>query len=137
VQYSTEGLIITLNNTTYSIDGIIITGIRDDDTKTYLNEALENIIIDTNTYNILLNHRPQEIDIANNKGYDLMLSGHTHAGQIFPMNIIEYLINPYFKGLYEIGDMKLYINQGTYVWGLKMRNFSRNEITSIELRKEQ
>ncbi len=127
--------IITLNNETYSIDGITLTGIKDKDTKTYLNDALNNIDINKDEYNILLNHKPQEVDIASEKGYDLMLSGHTHAGQLFPMNLIEYLFNPYFRGLYEIGDLKLYVNQGTYVWGFKMRNFSRNEITIFELKK--
>jgi len=129
--------IISLNNETYEIDGVVLTGVKDKSTKIYLTEALSNIDINKEKYNILLNHKPQEVDSASSKGYDLMLSGHTHAGQIFPMDVLEYLANPYLKGLYEInGGMKLYVNQGTYIWGFKMRNFSRNEITIIKFKKE-
>ncbi len=128
--------IITLNNEMYKINGIVLTGIKDKDTKTYVTEALSKIDLNTEKYNLLLNHRPQEVNAAKEKGYDLMLSGHTHAGQIFPLNLLEYLAGPYIKGLYEVENMKLYVNQGTYIWGFKMRNFSRNEITIIELKKE-
>jgi len=128
--------IISLNNEKYVIDGIVLTGIKDKDTKTYVTEALSKMDLNKEKYNILLNHKPQEVKLAQEKGYDLMLSGHTHAGQIFPLNLLEYLASPYLKGLYEVGNMKLYVNQGTYIWGFKMRNFSRNEITIIELKKE-
>jgi len=128
--------IISLNNEKHSIDGIELTGIKDKSTKTYLAEELNKIDINKEKYNILLNHKPQEVDVAQEKGYDLMLSGHTHAGQIFPLNFLEYLANPYLKGLYNLEELKLYVNQGTYIWGFKMRNLSRNEITIIELKKE-
>ncbi|WP_211367279.1 hypothetical protein [Sporomusa termitida] len=41
---------------------------------------------------ILLDHQPDELDIAQQEGIDLMLSGHTHRGQIFPGCLITDVI---------------------------------------------
>lgn len=90
-------------------------------------------------YNILLDHQPKtdEVIRASERGVDLMLSGHTHNGQIWPMGWLISLRNKYVGGLYEIGDMFLYINQGTGTLGPKMRFGTVNEITLITLEPTQ
>lgn len=86
-------------------------------------------------YTILLDHQPktEEALRASERGVDLMLSGHTHNGQIWPMGWLISLRNKYVGGLYEIGDMFLYVNQGTGTLGPKMRFGTTNEITLIRL----
>lgn len=97
-----------------------------------------NIIggIDESRYSILLDHQPKsdEAHHAADNGIQLMLSGHTHRGQIWPMGLLMRLRFEYIAGLYEIGDMFLYVNQGTGTLGPKMRFGTANEITLITLK---
>ncbi len=91
--------------------------------------------INPDRYTIILDHQPitEEVHRASDLGADLMLSGHTHNGQIWPMGWLVSLRYKYVSGLYEIGDMFLYVNQGTGTLGPKMRFGTRNEITLITL----
>ena len=82
---------------------------------------------------ILLAHRPIAVKEAFKYGVDLVLSGHTHGGQIWPFQYLVYLKHPYLKGLYQYKSTKLYVNQGTGCWGPPMRLGSFNEITEITL----
>lgn len=98
--------------------------------------TLENLGgIDTSRYSILLDHQPktEEAERASQSGVQLMLSGHTHRGQIWPMSLLMRLRFMYVSGLYEIGDMFLYVNQGTGTLGPQLRFGTANEITFITL----
>lgn len=88
-------------------------------------------------FSILLYHRPLGFETAASHGIDLMLSGHTHNGQIFPFN---FLVRRHFKriqGLYrsEIGThiAHHYVSPGTGTWGPLMRLGSLNEISCFDL----
>lgn len=66
----------------------------------------------------------------------LVLSGHTHGGQIFPFSLLVPLQQPYAKGLDSLPGIAggyLYISQGTGYWGPPMRVGSANEITHFTL----
>jgi len=93
--------------------------------------ALDKISISANKPTILLSHVP--LDPKNDR-IDLILAGHTHAGQIFPFNFFVGLRYGFTKGLYELGDTRLYVSPGTGTWGPPMRLGSRNEITCLRLR---
>ncbi|KAI8759667.1 transmembrane protein with metallophosphoesterase domain, partial [Biomphalaria glabrata] len=86
---------------------------------------------------ILLAHQPKAAKIALDSSYriDLVLSGHTHGGQMFPMVIAAYLLNPFFAGLYKYGPNGsfVYVSQGTQYWGIPMRIATTMEITRITL----
>ena len=63
----------------------------------------------------------------------LVLSGHTHAGQIFPMMLPVYLYNPFFAGLYQpLNDVYVYVSAGTNYYLVPFRQY-RPEITHITL----
>lgn len=79
---------------------------------------------------ILLSHVPTLPRLP--KG-SVVLSGHYHAGQIFPFNFLGRLFLKYFKGIYEENGVTLHVSPGTGTWGPPMRFGSRNEITLIEL----
>jgi len=85
-------------------------------------------------YRILLSHQPVLADAAAKTGFDLQLSGHTHAGQFFPWNLLIGFFQKYPKGFYKIGKMNLYVNQGTGYWGPALRVGTVCEITEITLR---
>ncbi len=84
---------------------------------------------------VLLAHQPKAIDEASKFGVDLVLSGHTHGGQIWPFTGLVRLQQPYNTGLHRHSETtQIYINQGTFTWGPPMRLFTQNEITLIHLR---
>lgn len=93
----------------------------------------DSITVDSSKFNIFLNHEPALYDRAEQEGMDLMLSGHTHRGQIFPFWFFVRARYKYIYGLYDIGRMKLYTTSGTGVWGPFMRVGSDNEIVVIDL----
>ena len=88
----------------------------------------------TSKFNITLVHKPQIWDEIKNKN-ELMLSGHTHNGQIFPFNKIVQLKFKYVYGLYESQHSNLYVSSGCACWGPKMRLGSENEIIHFNICK--
>lgn len=84
-------------------------------------------------YNILLIHHPVGFRTTAGLGIDLQLSGHTHRGQILPMNILVYLVYRHAYGLYNVGDSYIYTSSGTGTWGPPLRLGSSSEIVSIQV----
>ena len=90
--------------------------------------------LDPSLPSILLSHQPKVIEfLPSPSPFSLILSGHTHGGQIFPFNFLIKLEQPFVKGLYQTKDSYIYINQGTAFWGIPMRLGSECEITLFEL----
>lgn len=86
---------------------------------------------------ILITHQPNiaKRALTMNLPVQLILSGHTHAGQIFPFSIPVYLANAFYSGLYQYNsESYVYVTQGTYFYGWPLRTASHNEITKITLK---
>ncbi len=95
-----------------------------------IKKALEET---SNSPIVLLAHQPRFINELNQK-VDLVLSGHTHGGQIAPFNLLVKLQQPYIKGLHQHNeDTQIYVNKGTGFWGPPMRLGASSEITNIKL----
>ncbi len=88
---------------------------------------------DPNRTVVLLAHQPKQVHDARRLGVDLVLSGHTHGGQIFPFGLLVRLTQPAVGGLHRFGNTWLYVSRGTGFWGPPMRLASRAEITVVEL----
>ncbi len=86
---------------------------------------------------VLLSHTPWLVKEANQLGVQLMLSGHTHAGQIWPFGYLVRLSYPYLAGLFPVGGMTLYVSRGTGTWGPRLRLWERGEITLLTLRRAE
>ncbi len=82
---------------------------------------------------ILLAHQPRSAFAAQDAGFDLQLSGHTHGGQYFPFNVLVRLFQPFVAGLHRLEAMWLYVSRGTGYWGPPLRFGAPSEITLIEL----
>lgn len=82
---------------------------------------------------ILLSHSPWQAEKAAELGANLMLSGHTHNGQIWPFNYLVRLFYPLIGGRYQIEKMTVLVCRGTGTWGPRMRLWSRGEILNITL----
>ena len=85
---------------------------------------------------ILLSHTPWETEKAAKVGVDLMLSGHTHGGQIWPFDYLVRSRYPLLEGRYEIDGMTVIVCRGTGTWGPRMRLWRASEILHITLRRK-
>ena len=85
---------------------------------------------------VLLSHAPELAAQAESAGVELMLSGHTHGGQIWPFSYLVRRQYPLFAGRYELGDMTVIVSRGAGTWGARMRLWRTGEILRITLRCE-
>lgn len=81
---------------------------------------------------IVLDHNPKRyqdiMDIA-----DLQLSGHTHAGQIFPMTLLTAPLYDDVYGLLQKNDFSLVVTSGYGSWGFPMRLLTHCEYLDIKI----
>jgi len=86
---------------------------------------------------ILLSHSPLKIENAAAAGVNLMLSGHTHGGQVWPFGYLVRLVYPLLEGMHQVNGMPVIISRGTGTWGPRMRLWKRSEILRITLYRAQ
>lgn len=91
---------------------------------------------DSGVATILLCHIPATriVEGAAARGVDLMLSGHTHGGQIWPFNFLVQRQFPRYMGEYKVGAMSLVVSRGAGGWGPRMRLWQPGEIVKLTLR---
>ncbi|MCX6569115.1 MAG: metallophosphoesterase [Candidatus Aminicenantes bacterium] len=82
---------------------------------------------------ILLDHQPAHLEEASQAGVDLQLSAHTHAGQLFPLDIINRMVWELNWGYLRKGNTQYYVTSGVGTWGPPVRTGSRPEIVRIRL----
>lgn len=85
-------------------------------------------------FRVLLNHRPQAWrEAAKPEGIELMLSGHTHRGQLFPFYLVVRLFHEFMGGFYEEDGKLLAVSAGAGFWGPPMRVLAPPDIMVIDL----
>jgi predicted MPP superfamily phosphohydrolase len=85
-------------------------------------------------FRLLLAHNPKIAPAAEQAGFDLQLSGHTHAGQFFPWTFVIHLVHgPHAAGLSRRGRLWVYTSAGTGTWGPPVRLGTRPEITLLRI----
>jgi predicted MPP superfamily phosphohydrolase len=122
--------------------GFILAGVDDgremrdsDDIRNRFESALNGR--PDNSATLFVSHRPNGAEIAAELGADLMLSGHTHGGQIWPFDYITARFNDLLEGKYIINGMPVIVSNGTGTWGPRMRLWTPGEILRITLRAER
>ena len=83
---------------------------------------------------ILLAHQPRFAKAAKDALVSLMLSGHTHGGQIFPFMVFVRLQQPVIGGFERIHGVPTYTSNGTGYWGPPFRIGPRGEVTELTLK---
>jgi len=83
---------------------------------------------------ILLSHSPLQAEKAAALGAGLMLSGHTHNGQVWPFNYFVRMRYPLLSGRYDVNGMTVIVCRGTGTWGPRMRLWQPSEMVRIRLR---
>ena len=80
---------------------------------------------------ILLDHQPFHLEQAVEAGVDLQLSGHTHAGQIWPLNYITRGLFEVDHGYLQKGNSQFYVSNGAGTWGPPIRLGNSPEIVEL------
>ncbi len=133
-----------LGNSTKHVAGINITGVYDlaalqvkHGPAPNLEAALEQRNPELPT--VLLAHQPKFIEhVTPEQHIDLMISGHTHAGQIFPFSLLVLLDQPYLHGLYRHDAItQVYVGSGAGSWGPPIRFGAPAEIAVLHLTEKR
>lgn len=100
--------------------------------------ARVKVDLDTSKPSILLAHQPKTASLYDLSDFDLVLSGHTHGGQIFPFMFLVKLNQGFVRGLYDLSEKtKLFVSTGAGFWGPSIRTFAQSEIVIITLKAQE
>ncbi len=143
--FQAAGFTVLVNRWVQLSPGLVLAGVEDltihhrrrsagdpTITKDPVGQALEGRPPGTS---ILLSHTPWEIETAAAGGVDLMLSGHTHGGQIWPFGYLVKKRYPFLEGVYQSGRMTVVTGRGAGTWGPRMRLWSPGQILHVTLRR--
>jgi uncharacterized protein len=90
--------------------------------------------VDTTKPVILLDHQPFNLDETARQGVDLELSGHTHNGQMWPLNYVTAMIYELSYGYLRKGNTQFIVSSGYGLWGPRVRSGSRSEVLLINIK---
>ncbi len=82
---------------------------------------------------ILLDHRPTEIEQVSKTKTDIQLSGHTHKGQLFPINLITNKVYQLHYGYMKFGNTHFFVSSGIRLWGPPVRTIGKSEILVVDV----
>lgn len=116
-------------------EGIVLVGRKDKGYQDVVRAELSALMkqVDSKKPVFLLEHQPYDLDIAEKNGVDLILSGHTHRGQVAPGNLITNMIFENDWGYLKKGELQSIVSSGIGVWGLPLRIGTRSEIVQIHV----
>jgi uncharacterized protein len=119
--------------------GLILAGVDSIHHQTNESDAVQDLITPAlagrpDGATILLSHVPVGSEKAAKAGVDLMLSGHTHGGQIWPFSYLVQASYHLISGEYNINGMPIIVSRGAGTWGPRMRLWKPGEILRVNLR---
>jgi hypothetical protein len=82
---------------------------------------------------ILMDHQPFHLEEGETHGVDLQISGHTHHGQLFPLNFVTERVYELSRGYKKKGKTHVVVSSGVGTWGPPVRLGNRPEIVQIRL----
>lgn len=82
---------------------------------------------------LLIEHEPVKLQAAADSGVDVMLSGHTHAGQFFPLTLIQPFAWDNYYGQLKVDRMYSMVTSGVGLYGPNMRVFTDSEVMEIKI----
>ena len=123
-----------LDSTKLDVRGLQIVGVHDDEASNprRFREILSRAGVSRNQPSILLTHQPANLAIPEEAGISLQLSGHTHAGQFWPWNMLVSRVHgPFAYGLNRFRKLLVLTSSGAGTWGPPLRVGTRSEIVLI------
>lgn len=123
-----------LKDEALTIDGAFVLAGRNDArsrSRTPLADLLKGMPDDLPV--LLLDHRPTDLEDAARNGVDIQLSGHTHHGQLFPVNFITKHRYELSWGYKKKNRTHVFVTSGVQLWGPPVRTAGASEILSIRV----
>lgn len=129
-----QNQIQVLQDTVVQTDAITLIGREDAEEKD--RKSLEELAGPTeDTYKIVLDHQPIELDNCIQNDIDLQISGHTHRGQIFPLGFLSNLfrVNEHDYGIKQQEGFTQITSSGVNGWGFPLRTEGKSEYVVIHI----
>lgn len=135
VDYLQSGNIHVLRDSVTLIDDSFYIIGRDDRTN-QSRKTLSQLVAKINYSKpiIMLDHQPYHLEEAEESGVDLQISGHTHDGQFFPINLIVRSMYENPHGYSTRGNTHYYVSSGLGLWGPQYRVGTQSELVVITLK---
>ncbi len=139
INYFKKHGITFIRDSVFTIEGTVQIIGRDDKDKTQMTgEKRKSIetILQGNRQNLpllLVDHQPVEYNKAQELGVDLMVSGHTHKGQLWPLSFITKMVYENHFGLMQKGKTTFYTSSGYGTWGPPVRTGNRPELVVFNI----
>lgn len=126
-----------LDNKSIEFNDFVISGVNDlmGNKLNIFKPDINALKLNINKFNILLTHQPKFVKKYDVSAYDLILAGHTHAGQIFPFSLAVKLEQGFLYGYYE--KYKMYVTSGAGFWGVVARLIAKSEIVIINIKAKK
>ena len=83
---------------------------------------------------IMLDHQPYQVAKKDSLGVDVQVSGHTHRGQVFPMNMLVDSMYEQSYGYRKWSHSHVYVSCGLSLWGPPFRIGTSSDIAVFELK---
>ncbi len=134
--------ITLLNDTALVIDDSLVLAGRADTSRIYARKSLGEVVADMpdSLPTVLLDHRPDNMAQAHDYGIDVQLSGHTHDGQLFPMNLLQgcksFFTGKLYHGYKNMEGTHCYVTAGLGGSGAPIRIGTTGEIVVIRLKQK-
>lgn len=106
-----------------------------DDRQNLRRAKLDSLLMasETESFKIVLDHQPNAIQESQKSNIDLHLSGHTHRGQVFPLNLLTDHIFEQSHGYRKWGDTHAYVMTGLSLWGPPFRIGTHSELLVVDI----
>ena len=124
--YRDAGIRLLIDETAVIDSCITVIG-RDDRTNMRRKPVRELVPSLRETFTIVLDHQPYNLDRTEQAGVDFQLSGHTHRGQVWPISWITDCVYECSWGSHQRGSTRYYISSGIGIWGGKFRIGTQSE----------
>lgn len=125
-----------INDEKVVLEGLQIVGLDFMTTRTEAATAmtLKHLELDPALPTIVLKHIPRHVEVIESLGGHLLLSGHTHRGQMWPVNLItRFVYHGFDYGLKSFNGMHVYTTSGAGSWGPPQRFLTQSEIVVFTL----
>lgn len=106
-----------------------------DDRSNRSRQTLAKLVAQTDAekMTIVVDHQPYKLEQVAKQGVDMQFSGHTHRGQVWPLNLIVDRMYEQSYGLREWDNTTIYVSSGLSLWGPPFRIGTDSEIVVFDI----
>ena len=132
-----SGVNVLLDESVPVDDRFYVIGRRDAGYGVSNRESASDLVsdLDKEKYMIMLDHQPTDYEAEEASGVDLVLSGHTHGGQLWPLEYIQPLMseNDNVRGHERRNNTDFIVTDGISDWAIYFRTGCRSEYVIIDV----